>query len=284
MEDNYNINLNGHNPFLITNMKCGLNRLIKAVNEREKIVVYGYYDFDAICAMSIFMLVLKYLNSDVEYFIPSEYREFHNRSLNIMDIENHIKYLGTNLIIALGCSITEEELRICAKNGIDVIVIDNQVIGVQSANCIIINPKQEGCAYCYKSLTVSSLTYKMIEVLSSYYKMKCKDKYLDLVMIGILTSGCPIDGENRYFVEEGFKRLQKTNNYGLIALREEYKNNYKDVEFYEEGINLLPYMISNQKLDNAKIMVELLTTNNSYRATQIAKYLYIELAKNIEGQ
>ncbi len=283
MEDNLNVNINLdiYKSFNIRNIKCGLNRIIEAVNERKKIVLYGYYDFDTICALSIFILVLRYLNSDVEYFIPSEYRDVNDRTLNVNDISDHIKYLGTNLIITLGCRVTEEELEFSRKNNIDVIVIDNHVSSVQPSNGILINPNQEQCDYEFKDLTISALTYKVVEVISSYYKMKCKDKYLDLVMIGILTSGCKIEGENKYMVEEGLRKLNSTNNYGLLALLEEHKNSYKHIDFYDNGIKLLPNMISNQRLDNSKIIVELLTTNNSYRATQIAKYLYMELLRNM---
>ena len=77
MQNNNNdfIDYNMYNPFLLKGMKDALYRIIKAINEREKIVIYGFYDVDSITAISLLMLVLKFVNADVEYFIPSELSE-----------------------------------------------------------------------------------------------------------------------------------------------------------------------------------------------------------------
>ncbi|MEG1255456.1 DHH family phosphoesterase [Clostridium sp.] len=279
----YNLNGKVNNPLFLRNMKIALNRIVKAINEREKIVIYGYHDFDSVCAISLLRLVLRYVNSDVEYFIPSIYRD--DRNLNKEDIENNLLCLGASLIITVGCGInSKEELDICKDNYIDIIVIDYHDYIMDDGSCITINTCQPNCNYPFKAFTACSLTYKFIQVIASYYKISCTQKYLDLVMMGIITTGIEIKNENRYFVEEGCEKLSCTNNYGVIALLEEHENNYGGVmDFYDEGIKtLLPKMVSKNKLDNARIIVELFTTNNSYRAKQIAKYLYKEIMRNLE--
>jgi len=265
-------------------MKIALNRIVKAINEREKIVVYGYHDFDSICAISLLMLVLRYVNSDVEYFLPSTYRQ--DRNLNKEDVEDNILCLGANLIITVGCGVkSQEELKICRENNIDVIVTDYHDYIMEDDNCITINTFQKECNYPFKDFTACSLTYKFIEVIADYYKISCTKKYLDLVMIGIITTGIEIKDENEFFVDEGYKMLSLTNNYGVIALMKEHHKNYGDyMKFFQEGIRiLLPQMISKNNPDNAKIIVELFTTNDSYRAKQIAKYLYKELMRRKEN-
>ena len=94
MQKNNNdiISYNMYDPFLLKGMEAALYRIVKAINMREKIVIYGFYDVDSITAISLLMLVLKFLNADVEYFIPSKPTE--SRNLNEKDIINHIKYLG----------------------------------------------------------------------------------------------------------------------------------------------------------------------------------------------
>ncbi|MDU1411748.1 MAG: DHH family phosphoesterase [Clostridium sp.] len=279
----YRLNSRTNNPLFLRNMKVALNRIVKAINEREKIVIYGYHDFDSVCAISLLMLVLKYVNSDVEYYIPSNYKQ--SIHLNHDDIEDKMLCLGADLIITVGCGInSQSELSFCADNNIDNIVIDYHDHIIEGENCITINTYHPQCKYPFKDFTASSLTYKFIEVIASYYKITCISKYLDLVMMGIITTGMKIEDENQYFVEEGYKKLQATNNYGIMALLKEHERNYGGkIEFYDKGIRtLLPKMISKDKPDNARILVELFTTDNSYRAKQIAKYLYKEIMRKEE--
>lgn len=280
----YNLSSRTNNSFYLRNMKIALNRIVKAINEREKIVIYGYHDFDSVCAISLLMLVLRFVNSDVEYFIPSKYIE--DRNLNKEDIEDNILCLGANLIITVGCGVkSKEELEICKDNNIDVIVTDYHDYILNDDNCITINTAQPQCNYPFKEFTACSLIYKFVEVIADYYKISSIKKYLDLVMMGIITTGIEITDENKFFVDEGFKRLEVTNNYGVIALMKEHQKNYGHImKFYDEGIKeLLPKMISKGNPDNARILVELFTTNDSYRAKQISKYLYKELMRRQEN-
>lgn len=279
----HNINSKENNPLFLKNIKTALNRIVKAINEREKVVIYGYHDFDSVCAISLLMLILRYVNSDVEYFIPSIYRN--DRNLNKEDIDNSILCLGADLIITVGSGVKSvEELEICKANNIDILVIDYHSHIVEHENCITLNTNQSQCNYPFKDFTACSLTYKFVEVIASYYEISCTQKYLDLVMMGIITTGIEITNENKYLVEEGCKQLEITNNYGVRALLVEHERNYNgDINFCYDGIKtFLPRMISKNKLDNAKIIVELFTTNDSYRAKQIAKYLYKEVIRNLE--
>lgn len=274
--------VNQYNPLLLRNMKSALNRIVKAINEREKIVIYGYYDFDGVTAVSLLMLVLKYLNADVEYFIPSEVRDGRNLCKN--DISSYIKYLGASLIITVGCGTSSlEDIEFCKKNNIDVIVTDYHKCDFNSLEEIVINPNSSRCIYPFKDLGSVGVAYKLAETISSYYKMTCIQKYLDLVMIGTVTKKLPIRGENLFFVEEGLKQLRYTNNYGIKALLEEHNTHYEEEFFNLETIaNVFPEMIPKERINNSRIIVELLTTSDSYRAAQISKYLYSEIKRRAE--
>lgn len=281
MDDNCKVN--EYNPLLLKNMKSALDRIITAINERQKIVLYGYYDFDGVTAISLLMLVLKYLNADVEYFIPGELRN--NKTLNKSDVNNYIKYLGVDLIITAGCGTSSlEDIKFCKKNNIDVIITDyHQCSNKEDSEYIIINPNNYGCNYPFKGLSSVGVAYKLAETISSYYKMTCLNKYLDLVMIGTITKKVPVVGENVFFVNEGLKQLRVTNNYGIKALLEEHNTQYKeDLSNLKSIEEVFPKMIPFEKINNARIVVELLTTSNSYRATQIAKYLYSEIKRREE--
>ena len=283
MQKNNNdfIDYNMYNPFLLKGMENALYRIVKAINEREKIVLYGFYDVDSITAISLLMLVLKFLNADVEYFIPSKPSE--NRDLNEKDITSHIKYLGPGLIITLGCGINSfSEIELCKSMGIDVIVTDFHEPIKHAPDTIVINPKQKGCNYPFKELCNSGITFKLAQAISSYYKMKSVNKYMDLVMIGTISSKTNLESENRIIVEEGIKQLNCTNNYGICALLKTHNIKIINEETVSKlALTVMPTINPVGRMDNAKIVVELFITSDSYRALQISKYLDKELKNSL---
>lgn len=265
-----------NNPFLLKNMKEALIRIVEAVNEREKIVLYGCCDLDGISGVSLLFLVLKYLNADVEYFISDGDGNF---DIKTDIIKNHVKFLGANLMITVGCGVNSfEQVELCKQLGIDVIITDVQVCTEKVPSTIVINPGQEGCVYPFKNLSKAGVTYKLVQAISSYYQMKSISKYLDLVMIGTMSNKVTYDGENKIMIDEGIYHMNYTNNYGLKALMKVNKIKHIDIENIFKIIdNVAPSWNNSRVLDNARITVELLTTSNSDRAEQIAKYLKNEV-------
>lgn len=267
-------------PFLLKGMKEALKRIIKAVNEREKIVIYGSYDLDGIAGVSLLLLVLKYLNADVEYFVSDDMDEDFN--INSETVKKHIKFLGAKLIITVGCgtkSISQVEL--CRKLGIDVIITDYHKCGESLPDTVVVNPNQNQCTYPFKDLTAVGIAFKLAQSISMYYQMKCISKYLDLVVLGILSKGSNVTGENKIMVNQGIYQLHYTNNYGFKALLK----THKIVNINKENIsrlsnNIIPSTKNKRYVDNARIAVELFTTINTDRAEQIAKYLKNEIKSN----
>ncbi|NEU03879.1 MULTISPECIES: DHH family phosphoesterase [Clostridium] len=271
---------NTYNSLLLKGMKSALKRIIKAINEREKIVIYGYYDFDSITAISLLILVLRYLNADVEYFQPNEIRE--DRNLKDNDIQNYIKYLGADLIITVGSTVSsEKEIQLCRDLDIDIIVTDYHKDCKCYDEVVVINPNKEGCNYPFKNLSASGVAYKLVQTVSEYYKMTCINKYIDLVMLGTISKGVPVIGENCFIVDEGLKQLECSNNYGIRALIDD--NNVDDIEeFIHNNLTMDIFQRTNSmgRIDNARIAIELFTTNEKHRAKQISKYLYNEIKKS----
>ncbi len=271
--------ISGYNPFILKGMNKAIERLVLAVNNRQKIVVYGTYNVDGICAVSSLILVLKYLNADVEYLIYD--RQENDARINSADIRDNVDFLGAELLITLGMGLkSQEEVDLCKKLEIDLIVIDNEASEFVN-DYIYINPNQKGCQYRYKNLSTSGLAFKLMQAVAIYYNMKSINKYLDLILIGIQWSKVSAKGENGVLVKEGNKFLINTNNNGLRSIIE--FNSIED--FNDEGINriiefIIPSIGAVGVMDNARIVLELLTTNDKDRADQIVKYLY-SLKKNV---
>ena len=265
--------ISGYNPFILKGMNEAIERLVLAVNNRQKIVIYGTYNVDGICAVSSLILVLRYLNADVEYLIYD--RQDHDVIINSVDIKDNVDFLGAELLITLGVGLkSQEEVDLCKKLGIDLIVIENEK-SVCVNDYIYINPNQIGCQYRYKNLSTSGLAFKLMQAIAIYYNMKSINKYLDLILIGIKWAKVSVKGENGVLIKEGNKFLMNTNNVGIRSIIE--FNNIE--EFNDDGINkiikfIIPPIGAVGIMDNARIVLELLTTNDKDRSNQIIKYLY----------
>lgn len=264
--------INGYNPFLLRHMNKAIDKLVYAINNRKKIVIYGVSSVDGICAIASLILVLRYLNADVEYLIHEEEA---NESVDCSDIRDNVDFLGADLLITLGVDLkSSEEKELCDILGIDLIVVENEET-IRERDYVYINPNQKGCQYKYKDLSLSALTFKVMQAIAIYYNMKSINKYLDLILLGAQCQGVPLKGENAIIVEEGRKFLVNTNNNGLKAILK--INNI--VEINDEGVSKIIELITPTGstvgvVNNARIILELLTTNDKDRAEQISKYLH----------
>lgn len=265
--------ITGYNPFLLRHMNKAIEKLVYAVNNRKKIVIYGVSSVDGICSIASLSLILMYLNADVEYLIYEE--EDAKKSIDCNNIKNDIDFLGADLLITLGVDLkSESEVKLCNELDIDLIVLQNKKT-VRERSYVYINPNQKGCQYRYKNLSLSALTFKLMQAIAIYYNLKSINKYLDLILIGAHWAKVPLKGENGVIIKEGKKFLINTNNYGLRAVME--LNNI--VELDDNSIVKIIELITPTgstvgMVNNARIILELLITNDKDRAEQISKYLY----------
>lgn len=265
--------ITGYNPFLLRHMNKAIEKLAYAINNRKKIVVYGISSVDGICSIASLSLILRYLNADVEYLIHEEGET--KRSIDCEDIKNNVDFLGADILITLGVDLkSESEVKLCNELDIDLIVLENKKT-VRERNYVYINPSQKGCQYRYKNLSLSALTFKLMQAVAIYYNLKSINKYLDLILIGAQWAKVTLKGENGVIIKEGKKFLINTNNYGLRAIME--SNNV--VELDDNSVIKIIELITPTgstvgMVNNARIILELLITNDKDRAEQIAKYLH----------
>jgi single-stranded-DNA-specific exonuclease RecJ len=262
-----------HDSYLLSGVGYALYRITKAVNEREKIVIYGSYDLDGITSVSLLMLTLKYLNADVEYYIPDVIDDGDIFNANV--IKDHIKLLGAQLIITVGCGINSVyEVELCKSLGIDVIITDYHKPEKKLPDTIVINPNQEGCTYPFKHLSAVGISYKLAYAIAEHYHVQSIEKYLDLVAIGIVAANAPLIGENLLMLQKGIYHLANSNNYGIKAITK--LNDIIDID-YEAMLKIsaiiMPKVNAVGRMDDARIVVELFTTSEAERAEQIVKYM-----------
>lgn len=260
-----------YNPFLLKNMNKAIDYMVDAINNRKKIVVYGIQDVDGLCAISSLWLLLKYLNADIEYIVHDGVTD---GFITAENIKNNVSFLGGQLLITLGIDLhsTDEE-ELCRELGIDVVVLDNKKVNIRQ-NYTYINPNQSGCSYKYKELSISALTFKLMQSIAIYYNVRCINKYLDLIFIGEQSAMAPINDENAIVLKEGMEYIINTKNYGLRAILDYYNVVEPYDSFILKIIELITPIISAVgMMDNARIIIELLITDRKERAEQITKYL-----------
>ncbi len=219
-----------HDPMLLPNIERAIERIKKALENKEKIIIWGDYDCDGICASTILYTVLKDLGVDernIDVYIPDRNREGYG--LNIPQLNEVIKNQAS-LIITVDCGITDfEEIEYANKFGVDIIVIDHHVFPEKRiAAYSIINPKDPASKYPLPNIAATAVVFKMITALLNSYdknfleKRNIKEGYekwfLDLVCIATLADGMPLYDENRIFVKYGLFVISKTKRIGLKTL------------------------------------------------------------------
>jgi len=262
-----------HDPFLLKDMDLAYNRIKKAVNKKEKMMVYGDYDVDGTTAVSIVYSYFVTLNPDIEYYIPDRYKEGYGISKIGIDYayEN-----GISLIIALDCGIRSNELVDYANElGIDFIICDHHLPGdtIPKAHAIL-NPKRRDCTYPYKELSGAGIGFKLVQAYSKKEGFP-EDKileYIDLVAVSIASDMVDMQGENRVLAYFGLKKLNENPSAGLQALIEvgPKKKTYsiQDIIF---GIG--PKINAAGRISDAKAAVRVLIEKEYTTARQLTRVL-----------
>jgi single-stranded-DNA-specific exonuclease len=249
-----------HNPFLMKDMHRAVARMSKAIQQNEKILIYGDYDVDGTTAVSLLYLFLKPIYSNIDFYIPNRYREGYGISTQGIDYASANHY---SLVIALDCGIKSlDKIHYANQLGIDFIICDHHLPGDEIPNAVaVLDPKQNDCAYPYKELSGCGVGFKLIQAFCmehGYSLERCFD-LLDLVCVSIAADIVPITGENRILAYHGLKKLNSDNILqGLLSLKTlaglKAEMDITDVVFI-----LAPRINAAGRIDDAKHAVKLLT-------------------------
>jgi single-stranded-DNA-specific exonuclease len=272
-----------HNPFDILDMGKAVGRIISAIKANEKIVVFGDYDADGVCASVILHEFFKKINySEIHFHIPDRNLEGYSLSPEAIDefIEQKAK-----LIITVDCGIADcAEVKKAQEAGIDVIITDHHLVGEKLPEAFaIVNSKREDDTYPFKYLSGAGVAFKLAQALVEQGKNEPAigkhffngwEKWLlDLVAVATVADMVPLVDENRALVSYGLKVLQKTKRQGLLALYKRLKINPKNVTEGDIAFMIAPRINIASRLDHANTSFFLLTSDCSGDANWIAGQL-----------
>ena len=269
---------NKYDPFKFKEMKKVVKRILKAAQNKERVLVYGDYDADGVCSSVLMVETLEKLyglravrqaQDLIQVYLP--HREEEGYGLNLKAIE-YIKQKKIQLLITCDCGSTNiEELLVLAQNQIDVIVIDHHIAAKKRPPVYgFINPKFEAEAYPFRQLSAGGVVFKVIQALKiseSFEKWA-----LDLVAISTVADVMPLLGENRVLVKWGLVVLNKTRRLGLLALIRAAQIK-KQIETYEIGFMIGPRINAAGRLDHANIAFDLLRQREKAPAEKEAEKL-----------
>ncbi|MBO5109328.1 MAG: single-stranded-DNA-specific exonuclease RecJ [Clostridia bacterium] len=278
-----------HDPFLMKDMRKGVQRVLQAIERKERIVIYGDYDVDGVTSVSILYLYLQSLGVDVHYYIPCRKGGGYGVSRSAVDqlIEE-----GTQLVITVDTGITaNDEILYAKERGVEFVVTDHHECRAEVPEaCAVINPKQEDCPYPFKELAGVGVVFKFLcamecEAHPERPAMDCvrhvSYEYADLAAIGTIADVMPIKDENRLIVSLGLSRMEHTKRIGLTELINLSRNgdgkskasSIKKITSGFIGFTIAPRINAAGRISNASIAVELFLTDDRKKAVELAARL-----------
>lgn len=262
-----------HDPFLMDGMEAATQRVIKAVTNQEKILVYGDYDVDGTSSTAMLFMFLQKLNANVDYFIPNRVKEGYGISVQGID---YAKELGVKLLISVDCGITAiDEVEYAKTFGIDTIICDHHQPKEKLPNCFaLLDPIKPGCNYPFKFLSGAGVTFKLIQgICERIGKRDEPMQYLDLVALAGAADIVPLTDENRILVKEGLSQINSTPRPGIKALLDSAKIIPGNLNSGQIVFALAPRINAVGRLSEAKTAVELMITKDDAEATRLALVL-----------
>lgn len=208
-----------HDPFLMKDMDLAVQRIQRARQNGERILLYGDYDVDGTTSVAMMYRFLSGFHSSLDYYLPDRDKEGYGVSLEGVE---YARANNCTLVIAMDCGIkAHAAVALAGTYGIDFIVCDHHVPeGGLPAAVANLDPKRSDCPYPYKELSGCGISFKLAQAFALYHNMPGEELYalLDLVAVSIACDIVPITGENRVLAYLGLQCLNHTPSIGLWAL------------------------------------------------------------------
>jgi len=263
-----------HDPYLMLGMSDAVPRLLRAIERREPILVYGDYDVDGTTGTALLLRALNLLGAKTGFHVPHRFTEGYG--IQQAALQRAVNE-GYKLVISVDCGIRAHEPLYWARdNGLDVIITDHHLPdegeGVPPAYAVL-NPNQRGCNYPDKNLAGVGVAFKLVDALFRKHGRESQvHAFLKIVAIGTVADVAKLIGENRTIVALGLQGLPKATNPGLRALME-VAGCGEGMTAYDIGFRIGPRINAAGRMDAARAVVELFGTRNMAEARRLAFHL-----------
>jgi single-stranded-DNA-specific exonuclease len=271
-------------PLLLPNMAVAVERLLRAREQNESLIIFGDYDVDGVTSTALLVEVLRPLGWKVDFYLPNRMDEGYGLSTN--GVENCLKKFPVKLLLAVDCGSTAvETVQKLHERGVDVIVLDHHQVSSPPPDAVaLVNPQlstlNSQLSTAFTELCSVGLAFKLAHALvkrgreiglpgAAEFDLR---PLLDLVALGTIADLVPLTGENRILVSAGLQRLNATQRPGLIALKQVAQCPSK-LGAYEVGFQLGPRLNAAGRLETAEESLHLLLARDLAGAMPIAQSL-----------
>lgn len=264
-----------YDPFLLLNMREGVDLILSAVNENKKICIYGDYDADGVTSTVILTEVLSHLTDNLMHYIPSRFGEGYG--LNKPALKK-IREEGAELLITVDTgTAAPEEVLYARELGMDVVITDHHTVPENPAPGILINPHQNSCPYPFSDLAGCGVAFKLAQALVSAAGLpkRILTRTLDLVAIGTVADIVPLKDENRTLVKYGLRVINTGSRRSLQALMDAAHLHGRTVTAEQIAYIIGPHINAAGRVKHAEIAASLFLTEDEdlmrQRASELAE-------------
>ncbi len=250
------------NPSLFKDMEKATKRIIKAIKNKEKIILIGDYDVDGVVSTTLVKTFFNEINIKLDWIIPNRFKDGYGLSPTLMP-----KIEGYDLAITVDNGISAiNASRMCKEKGIDLIITDHHLLASEVPDAYaIIDQKQNDCSFPYSEICGAQIAWYLIASLKNALNVKIDIKsYLELVSIAIIADMMPLKHINRAMVTFGIELINKSTRPSLLAFKEHINKN--KIESDDIGFNIAPILNSAGRMKDASYSVDFLMSNNIYEA------------------
>jgi single-stranded-DNA-specific exonuclease len=263
-----------HPPELLTDARLAADRILKALDRDETILVHGDYDVDGVCSTALLTLWLRELGGRVVPFIPHRMRDGYD--LGPAGLEAAEAAQASLLVTCDSGIVAHDAVARARTSGIDVIITDHHTPGPTLPPALaVLNPSRQDCTYPERSLAGVGVAFKLCQLLGRLRGRPAAAllPYLDLVALATVADLVPLTGENRVLVRYGLRVLNETSRPGLKALRKVTGLEGKEVDSGKVGFVLAPRINAAGRMGAADRALELLLADDPVRALVLAQEL-----------
>lgn len=265
---------NLHDPFLMQDMDVAAARVSRAIDEGEKVLVYGDYDVDGTTSTALMTQFLRDQGLEVAYFIPDRFKDGYG--LNEVGFDYALE-VGASLVVALDCGITAiDEAAYARSKGLDLIICDHHIPKETLPDAVaVLDPKRPDCPYPFKELSGCGIGFKLIQAVLAHRGQPAERAYpfLDLVAISTASDIVPIYDENRVLMREGLKQIGMNPRLGLRKLAELTKLDLSSCSTRQIVFTVGPRINAAGRMGDAGRAVELMLAQSEAEAEQLARRL-----------